>query len=158
MSDSLATYLHDHLAGSAFAIDLVESLRDHYAGDALGEFASDLLIQIKQDRMALQQLADRIGKGSPDMKEATAWVAEKVTRFKLSHDRARGLGTFQALELLALGIQGKLALWRALIEITARDDRVKQVDLDLLAARAENQHAQVEKQRLMIARTALVSA
>jgi hypothetical protein len=36
MSDPLATYLHDHLAGSNFAIELLDSLRDQYSGEPLG--------------------------------------------------------------------------------------------------------------------------
>jgi len=28
MSDALGTYLHDHLAGAAYAIDLIEFMRD----------------------------------------------------------------------------------------------------------------------------------
>ncbi len=156
MSEPLAVYLHDHLAGSAFGIDLVESLRDHYAGDPLGEFASDLLIEIKQDREVLQSIADGIGKTSPDVKEAAAWLAEKAARFKLSHDEARGLGTFEALEVLALGILGRVALWRALAVAAECDERLTGVDFEKLIARAERQHAQVEEQRLVTARTALV--
>ena len=36
MSDSLAIYLHDHLAGSNFAVELLEFLREHHAGQPLG--------------------------------------------------------------------------------------------------------------------------
>lgn len=155
MSEPLAVYLHDHLAGSAFAIDLVDSLREHYAGDPLGEFASGLLVQIKQDKDVLQGIADKMGKGSSDAKQAAAWLAEKVTRFKLSHDDAKGLGTFEALEALELGILGKLALWRALEVIAETDERLKGVDLEVLIARAQRQHAQVSEYRLLTARSAL---
>jgi hypothetical protein len=155
MSEPLAVYLHDHLAGSAFVVDLLQSLRDHYAGDPLGDFAAGLLIEIKQDREALQQIADRIGKASPNVQEAAGWLAEKVARFKLSHDDAKGLGTFEALETVAIGILGKLALWRALMVISDADDRLAGVDLDKLAAPSEEQHARAEKERLLTARSAL---
>lgn len=154
MEEPLPIYLHDHLAGSAFAVDLVESLRRHYANDPLGEFAAGLLTDIKQDRETLQQIVDRVGKGSPDVKEAAAWVAEKVTRFKLSHDDFKGLGTFQALETLALGILGKLALWRALLIVAEKDIRLNGMELEQLVARAQKQHAQVEQWRLSVARSA----
>lgn len=36
MSDPLATYINDHLAGSAYAMDLVEFLRDTYEGKSSG--------------------------------------------------------------------------------------------------------------------------
>lgn len=152
MPEPLGIYLHDHLAGSAFAIDLLASLRDHHKEDDLGELASGLLIEVKLDREVLQSLAERVGKGSPDLKEATAWMAEKVSRFKLSHDDSTGLGTFQALESLALGILGKLALWRALLVIADADDRLRGVDLEELIARAQQQHTIVEDARLVLAR------
>jgi hypothetical protein len=59
MSDSLGIYLQDHLAGAAYAIDLVEFMRDQHQGDELGQFAATLLVDIKADRDTLQQLADR---------------------------------------------------------------------------------------------------
>jgi hypothetical protein len=67
------------------------------------------------------------------------------------------LGTFEALEFLALGIQGKLALWRALGAVAMADDRLNGIDFGQLAARAEKQHAKVENRRLQFARTAFKS-
>ncbi len=152
MSDPLVTYLHDHLAGAAFAVDLLKSLRDHYSGQALGELASHLLLEVEEDRDVLQRIVDRAGKGSPDLKEAAAWLTEKVTRAKLRHNDA--FGTFQALETLALGILGKLSLWRALLIIAEIDDRVRGVDLEQLITRAQAQHAKLEESRLLLAASA----
>jgi hypothetical protein len=39
ISDALATYLHDHLAGSLFAVKLLSSLSDQYEDEELGAFA-----------------------------------------------------------------------------------------------------------------------
>jgi hypothetical protein len=36
MSDPLGTYLHDHLAGAAYAIELVEFMRDLHNENDLG--------------------------------------------------------------------------------------------------------------------------
>jgi hypothetical protein len=155
MNRAIATYLQDHLAGAAFAIDLLKALRDHNSGEALGEFASGLLVEIEHDRNALQRIADRVGKGSSDLKQAAAWLAEKVSRFKLSHDDPTKFGTFQALETLALGILGKRALWQALQEISVADDRVSGENLRELIGRAEQQYSQIEDRRLLAARRAL---
>jgi hypothetical protein len=54
-----------------------------------------------------------------------------------------------------LGIQGKLALWRALAVAAPADVRLQALDYEQLASRAEEQHAKVEKRRLEVARTAL---
>jgi hypothetical protein len=74
-----------------------------------------------------------------------------VSRFKLRHSAADGLGTFEALETLALGILGKLALWRALA-VTV-DTRVHGVDFEQLITRAQAQHARLEESRLQVACT-----
>jgi hypothetical protein len=151
MSEPLSTYLQDHLAGAAHAIDLVEFMRDQHPTDELGQFAAGLLVEINADRDKLRQLADRVGAGSSSIKEITARISEKFARLKLRHDAEGGLGIFEALEFLAIGIHGKLELWRALEAIAAVDPRLKDMDFAHLADRAENQHAEVEKHRLRVA-------
>jgi hypothetical protein len=153
MSDSLSIYLQDHLAGSAYAIDLVEFMRDQHKNDDLGEFAAMLLAEIKTDRDVLQQIVVRVGGGgSSVVKELTAWLGEKVGRTKLRHEAGGGLGLFESLEFLALGITGKLKLWRALDVAAMSNPRLRGLDFHQLAARAENQHAMVERRRLDVAR------
>jgi hypothetical protein len=152
MSDPLEVYLHDHLAGSAAAIDLLETLRKERAGQPLGQFASGLLSEIKDDRNTLRELATKVGNDTSPLKEATAWFAEKVSHLKLNHDSKDGLGTFEALEFLALGIQGRLAMWRALSAAQSLDERLQGLDFALLAARATSQHDKVEQRRLDFAR------
>jgi hypothetical protein len=152
MSDPLEMYLHDHLAGSAAAIDLLETLSKERAGQPLGHFASGLLAEIKADRDTLRQLADRVGRTASPLKEAAAWFAEKVSRLKLNHDSENGLGTLEALEFLALGIQGKLAMWRALGSAQNSDPRLQGMNFEQLAARASSQHDRVEERRLDFAR------
>ena len=153
MSDSLNIYLQDHLAGAAYAIDLVEFMRDQHTSDELGQFAESLLVDIKADQSTLKQLAERAGVGSSTIKELTAWFSEKVSRLKLRHAAGDALGTFEALEFLALGIWGKLSLWRALGAVAMSDGRLHGMDFEQLAARAEQQHAKVEKRRLQVAHT-----
>jgi hypothetical protein len=151
MSDSLAIYLQDHLAGAAYAMDLVEFMRDQHKNNELGQFAARLLLDIKADRDVLQQVVVRVGSGSSVVKELTAWLGEKVGRMKLRHHAGDGLGLFESLEFLSLGITGKLKLWRALEVATTSNPRLRGLDFHLLASRAETQHAQVEKWRLQVA-------
>lgn len=154
MSDNLATYLHDHLAGATAGLELVEALRDQHGGKALGRFAAQLAGEIEADRRTLEELAERIGPGGNPLKEATAWLAEKVSRLKLGRT-AGELGTFEALEALALGILGKRALWDALTVVAPQDPRLTGLDFGGLSRRAQAQHAGVEEQRLDTARTTL---
>lgn len=154
MSNVLATYLHDHLAGSNFAVDLLKTLREEHAGTPLGAFAATLLVDVEKDRDVLQGIIDRLGEAPPILKEAAAWVSGKVSQLKLGRSVGGALGTFEALEALALGILGKLALWRALRVIAEIDDRVGGIDFDELAKRALAQNAKVEDLRLDVARAA----
>jgi len=151
MSDSLATYLHDHLAGSNFAVELLEFLRDQHAGEPLGASAAALLAEIGQDRETLQGIIDRVGGNAPVLKEAAAWVGEKLSELKLSRG---AFGTFEALEALALGILGKLALWTALEVVAIADTRLRGLDFKRLASSAERQHSKAEALRLEWARAA----
>lgn len=153
MNDPLNTYLHDHLAGSHFAIQLLDSLQEQYRDEELGNFAAALQVEIKEDRETLQRIADEVGQGPVDLTEVTGWLAEKASQIKLERDNSGGgLGTFEALETLTLGIRGKLALWKALQVIGEVDVRVPDLDFQGLAARAEDQFARVEVQRLLLAR------
>lgn len=155
MSDALATYLQDHLAGAQHAIDLLQNLRTRHAGKPLGQFAAGLLEEIEADRGVLRGLAERVG-GPSGLKELGAWLSEKLSRIKLD-DRADGFGTFEALEFLELGIRGKRLLWIALSTLAVTDPRLQGTDLGQLIAHAENQEKQVEERRLEIARTAFVT-
>jgi hypothetical protein len=69
-----------------------------------------------------------------------------------------GSGEFQmleALETLALGIQGKAALWRALAAASGRLPEVQQLDFAALEERARNQFQRVDTLRLKAAPGAL---
>ncbi len=55
-NDALPTYLQDHLAGALHAIELLKSMRDHYAGEPLGTFAAEVLAQVEADRVVLARI------------------------------------------------------------------------------------------------------
>jgi hypothetical protein len=154
MSEPLAIYLHDHLAGASLAIDLLGSMRKEHAGEPLGDFAGTLQVEIEADREVLRVLAERIGAGSSALKDFGAWVSEKVSRIKLGGQSGGDLTTFEALEFLMLGIHGKWALWRALAVIAAKDTRLQGTDFAHLMARAGMQEVHVEQRRIEAARTA----
>jgi hypothetical protein len=157
MSEPLATYLHDHLAGSTFAIELLGSLRDQHGHTDLGAFAAAVLADVQEDQQVLQKIVDRVGKSSVDLKQAAAWLAEKGSQLKLRRDDPDGLGTLEALETLTLGIAGKLGLWRVLAVVAETDDRLRGNDFDKLMTRAREQHSRVEERRMQTARRAFTA-
>jgi hypothetical protein len=159
MSDPLAIYLQDHLAGAELAIDMLHALSAQDQTSTLGMFAAGLVGDIEQDRATLRQIAERVGDGGSTLKDATAWIGEKLTRLKLNSRVSGALGTLETLETLSLGILGKAKLWRALAEIAASEDpRLQGVNFDQLVDRALAQHEQVEARRLQAARAALRAA
>ncbi len=154
MGDSLATYLQDHLAGSVQAIELLEMIRDRNSGKPLAQFATDLLVEIKEDREALLGVARKVGSGPSSVKEMAAWAGEKFARVKMRQGKT-AFGVFEALEYLELGIHGKWAMWRVLAALAPTDARLEGTDFDRLAGRAENQHARIDEVRLGLAHDAL---
>jgi hypothetical protein len=155
---SLAIYLHDHLAGAAYALDLVGSMRDNFRGQELGEFAAMLFAEIAADKEVLHSVASRLGPSSDILKDSVAWLTEKVSRFKIAHNDPAGLGLFELLEFLTLGIHGKAALWRALAEVREQHDELARIDFAKLLKRAEEQEQAVDKFRLAAARNAFGSS
>jgi hypothetical protein len=155
MSNPLVTYIEDHKAGAALAIDLLEAMKGRHDDESLSEFAGSILVGVQEDEDTLRSLAKEIGSGSNILKEAAAWAGEKASRIKLGAGLSGPFGTFEALEFLSLGIQGKISLWRALQVVSKTDGRLAALDYELLIGRAEEQYKRVEERRLATATIAL---
>jgi hypothetical protein len=154
MADPLLIYLQDHLAGARFAVNLLEGLANQEADSRVAQFASQLLAEVRQDREFLVEFIRRLGGDASTVKEATAWVAEKAGRLKLDLDES--IGIFEAVELLSLGVLGKVALWNAIRAARENDPHLQELDLDQLTARAQAQFRQLESLRLELAATVLI--
>ena len=61
-------------------------------------------------------------------------------------------------ESLSLGVEGKVSLWRALIEVAPSDPQLAVVDLQRLVDRALDQRRRLEVVRLAAARRAFATA
>ena len=155
MDDPLAIYLHDHLAGSSFAVELLEKLGSEFMGTPSGDVARELLEQVQIDRKTLEQLIARVGKANTDLHDALGWIAERVSRIKLKHDDPSGIGAFEAFESISLGILGKRALWEALQVAQSSDTRVTGLDYPALIARAEQQFQRANQYRLELIQSVL---
>jgi hypothetical protein len=149
-TEPIIVYLDDHLAGSATAIQILEVLRDD---TGLGAWSSAMLKEIEADRRVLSDLRLRIDQTPNPLKEAIGWVAGTLGRVKLHQQVSGPVGKLEALETLAIGIQGKHALWKALQ--VASDRRLSGVDFERLRARALAQYDEVEERRLEVARAVL---
>jgi hypothetical protein len=154
-NEALATYLQDHLAGAAHALDLLEHMRKQHASDPIGEFARAMFVEVSIDRDMLAELSGRIGAGSSGLKVVVSRFGEKISWLKLNDHGAVSFETFEALEFLVLGIRGKRALWRALAVAQESDPRLQVMDYSRLEVRAAKQERLAEEQRIALAETAL---
>ena len=75
------------------------------------------------------------------VRNTAAFLGEKFTRIKLLVEDPSGgqLALLEKLEALALGIEGKKALWRSLLAIVDETPALRGLDLPLLDQRAEDQ-------------------
>lgn len=146
-----------HLAGATLGRDLAEEIRSRNPGTPLGELMQTIAPQIEEDRQALIGLMTQIGTSKNAVKQAVAWVTEKATRVKfagLTSGQAE-LGMFMALETLALGVRGKLSLWRALAQVSDQHPAIASVNLDEFIDRARSQYKLLERARVAAGTRAL---
>jgi hypothetical protein len=157
---AMDVYLNDHLAGAMLGSDLAEQIRSQNQRTPLGELMGVLAPQIEQDRQTLIALMECLDSSKNPVKQAGAWVTEKATRVKFAgvSSGEPELGRFMALESLALGVLGKLKLWKTLQQVVDRYPEIAAVNLDELIDRARSQHDLLERERLAAGARALGSA
>jgi hypothetical protein len=139
------------------AIELLEHLTELSKGTEREQFFVALRQDVEEDQGVLRQLLRSLGTKESRVRKAAAWLAEKLgeAKFQLDDPGSGQLLLLQALEALGLGVQGKLALWRALGAVAERMPRLSQLDLAGLERRARDQYARVEAERLRVARDTL---
>jgi hypothetical protein len=149
----LSTYLNDHLAGAHAALEMVSLLR----GPSDSDVWRTIEMEIGEDRRELEGLMRRTGADSSTLRRAAAWTAEKLAELKLRADDPSGgaLRRLELIEALAIGIDGKRALWTALQRSATESADLGLVDYPRLIARAERQRRLVEAERLDAAASAL---
>ena len=153
----LEIYLNDHLAGATGACEVARNATEKYATTPHGEFLRKFLVEVEEDRATLEEMI-RTGGGTPNpLKQAGAWIMEKVSRFKLSPG---GMGSDEmaallTLETLCIGVEGKISLWTALKELSGDRADLASIDFDQLITRARAQRDGLERERLAAARAAL---
>ena len=154
---AMDVYLNDHLGGATLGVNLAGQIAEHAAETPLGELMTRLRAEIEEDRDTLLDLMEQLDVARNPVKQATGWLAETASRVKFSGAASGDAehGIFMALESMVLGVLGKLSLWRALREVRTSHPPLAALDLDALIARAEEQHATLERERLAAGTRAL---
>jgi hypothetical protein len=153
----LSIYLNDHLAGATAGRELAKRAAASNRDTPYAAFLEELAGQIDEDRDSLLAAMQSLGIRVDRVKVAGGWGAEKLGRLKLN-GRLRGyspLSRVVEIEALALGVHGKLAMWRALEAIRPPLPLPADIVLPELVARAERQLGDLETHRLRAVADAL---
>jgi hypothetical protein len=153
----LSIYLNDHLAGATAGVSLARRAAANNASTEYGSVLEALAEEIAEDRSTLVEVMERLSVGQDFVKVALAWGAEKAARLKLNGELLgySPLSRLEELEALALGVEGKRALWTALRRTHGADPRLADIDFDDLVDRARSQRRRLERQRTRAADEAL---
>jgi hypothetical protein len=138
----LSIYLNDHLAGATGGVGRARAARDANEGTEFFEPLATTCREIEEDRSSLESIMDDLGIGRSRIKTTLGELGEKAGRLK-PNGQIRGyspLGRVIDLEVLVLGITGKLRLWTLLADLL---DGETSSDLAALARRAEDQRTRV---------------
>lgn len=154
----LSIYLNDHLAGATGGAELARRLARAERGSADGATLARLAGEIVEDRQALRELMHEVGVPVRQYKVYAGWVAERVGRLKLNGRllSRSPLSRLVELELLRLGVEGKVAGWRTLKVVAAARGSPSTERLDALIARAHDQSETLEDLRVHTAADVLV--
>jgi hypothetical protein len=139
---NLGIYLNDHLAGATGGVGRARAARDANEGTEFFEPLAAVCREIEEDRSSLESLMDDLGIGRSRVKTTLGGLGERAGRLK-PNGQLRGyspLGRVIDLEVLLLGITGKIRLWTLLGDLL---DGETSRDLAALARRAEDQRTRV---------------
>jgi hypothetical protein len=111
--EALATYLREHLSGADLAMQIVERLRRTDAGTDEHDLFETLYREFEQDRDVVTSLLTTLGASSQSPKRLASQASGSVLKLLAGGSRGQ-LALFRTLEALAIGVQGKRCMWRAL--------------------------------------------
>jgi len=151
----LAIYLNDHMAAATGAVELARRAANSNRGTPYGEALAELRTEIAEDRAALAAIMTQLGIRIDRARTTLAWGVEKLGRLKLNGQLTgySPLSRLEEIEILELGVTGKLLLWQALRR--AAPASIPESELQRLIERARSQRDRFERQRLKAAGEAL---
>ena len=147
---ALTAYLHDHLTGADAATQLVDRLQRTYGGTPMATLFASLHRRFLAERHEVETLLSDLGASRFSAKRAVGSAAGQVLRVVTGTARDR-LTLFQSLEGLAIGVQGKRCMWRALQAV----EPPLRAPLGTLEADAVKQWEEIERCRLELAASVL---
>lgn len=157
MDKELTRYLNDHLAGSSAALLLIQEISDNHGVPEAQEFFQQLKEEVVIDQSLLENLLQKIGQNPSVFIKKAGEFAVRISNIKLMWEKVEPgkLGLLEAMEMLALGVEGKRMLWGSLRKIDAWFPEWDDVDFEELDLRAIQQRKDIEFWRIQAARDTL---
>ncbi len=154
--ERLGTYLQDHYAGSSAGIELFRRAADQQSDPVARTALTSILAEVEDERDALERFLDAIGTKPDPLKNAGAWMAEKLGRLKVNGEliRRSPLSDVVELEALRIAVEGKACGWRVLRSLTEDEKLFDAAELDRLHDQAGRQIEQLEELRMTAANRA----
>jgi hypothetical protein len=146
---ALAAYLREHLTGSDAAIQVVERLRLTHAGSQEGRLFASLFDEFREEREVVRLLLEQIGAAAHSVKRLAGQASGPVL-IAASRGERGDLSLFRTLESLAIGVQGKRVMWRALHALLGEEPIPSVRSLAGLEAMAVRQWDAIEERRLAL--------
>ncbi len=150
----MGIYLNDHLAGATAGVELVRRISASNRGTRWSTDLERLRAEIEADRATLGEVMEELDVDRSPIKVAGGWSVEKLGRLK-PNGQLRGyspLSRVIELEMLQVGIAGKVGLWGTLRRTTG--PRLPRFDLRDLISRAHLQRDLVQQIQLEAAELA----
>ena len=150
----LATYLQDHYAGSSAGIELFRRAADQQTDAVVRTALTAMAEKVEHERTVLTKYLAFVDAKPDPVKNAGAWVAEKLGRFKPNGELVRRspLSDVMELEMLRIAVEGKGAGWRVLRALADDQPLFDAAELDTLIEDTGRQIKELEDLRMDAAR------
>jgi hypothetical protein len=146
---ALAAYLRQHLAASDVSIRVVDRLRLTHAGSREGRLFASLFDDFREERDVIRALLTGLRSSRWTPVRAAGAAMGDAGSLVVSGDSDRSM--FRILEMLAVGVQAKRCLWRALMVLVPDDAVPGRRTLGGLEAMALRQWEAIEQRRQALA-------
>jgi hypothetical protein len=150
---ALIAYLRDHLGGADMAIRVVHRLGSANRGPEDGTLLRRLAKEFDEDHSVVRTLLTQLGASGRSVKRAAGFASGAVLSVPAGGEPG-DLSLLRTLEALAIGVQGKRCMWRALQSLRTGPPTVGGMDFVELEAKAVRQWEAIEgRRRALVART-----
>ena len=150
---ALIAYLRDHLGGADMAIRVVHRLGSTNRGTEDGPLFRRLSKEFEEDHSVVRTLLTHLGASGRSIKRAAGFASGAVLSVPAGGEPG-DLALLRTLEALAIGVQGKRCMWRALQSLRIGPSTVDGMDFVELEAKAVRQWEAIEEcRRALVERT-----